>query len=199
MDPNLTDALAQKNPNAYRARFKRLTLPQQQAFVAGLAPTAFVHHSAALGQPAVARVDLSPGEDSLQRFGLVFGGLRVVKEGLSWADAATHLSTLLAGLPSSVTVEGSFSVPSEPARAAAVLARFPTLGWKVDELHLTTSDPSDGGRVRFAFAVAAVIISGSTGRGALRGYAGLGDHELAPFEPGWAALARSLGVAWRRT
>lgn len=199
MDPNLTESLALKNPNAYRARFKRLSRPEQATFVQALAPSAYLRHCQAVGEPAAVRVSLSASAGGLHSFSLEFGGLRVRKDETTWDDAGAQLRALLAGLPEGVPVEGSLMLSDEPAVAARALSPgLETLGWKAREVVLS-SDPSDGGRVRFAFAEAVLVVTGTTGTGEFRGHAGVQTRErAAALESGWAALCASLGLAWSR-
>jgi hypothetical protein len=199
VDPNLTESLALKNPNAYRARFKRLSLPQQAAHVERLAPSAYLRHCQAVGEPAAVRVSLSASATGLHSFSLEFGGLRVRKDEVTWADAGAQLRALLSGLPEGVSVEGSLMLSDDPGVAARVLGPgLDALGWKAREVVLS-SDPSDGGRVRFAFATAVLVVTGTTGAGTFRGYAGVQTPErAAALESGWAALCGSLGVGWSR-
>lgn len=197
-DPNLTEALAQQNPKAYAARFKRLTPGERSDFGRKLAPTAYFHHARALGETPMVEVDLSLNRDgALGRFEVSFGGLRVTREDHGWADAKTTLEQVLAGLPEQVGVEGNVSLPADAALGERFF-RENTLGWKGTEVHFTTSDLSDGGRIRYAFVEGVVIITGTTTRGHFRARAALQSSPQS-YEASWQACAQRLGFAWRRS
>lgn len=200
-DPNLTPALAQQNPKAYLARFNRLSPGERSALVASLAPTAYFHHARALGEDPAVHVMLAlTAQGELDWFEVSFGGLRAKREQQGWPDAHATLREVLDGLPSGVPVVADPLVPAEPALAARLCDEgFAALGWRATGVHLSTSDLTDGGRVRFAFAAAVVTLDGETGSGALRGHAGLAGHELSRLEPAWAAFAAERGLSWRRT
>lgn len=198
-DPNLTEDLARKNPNAYRARFKRLSIPQQQAHAKSLSPAAYAAHCVAMGETPSVRVSVNGVGAQIEWLRLQFGGLFTTFEKLAWEDAAKQLRTALQALPN-VPVTGDLLVGKDVAAAEHSLgAGLKALGWKLTSIEFTTTNTSDGGRVRAAFATAAtIILEGTTGSGALRGHVCLADHELN-LEPAWQALATRLGVPWRRT
>jgi hypothetical protein len=196
-DPNLTEALSQKNPKAYAARFKRLLPGERSAFERALAPSAYFHHARALGETPAVGVDVMLDQNgALVRLQLTFGALSVVRDQQGWDDAVATLAKVLEGLPSEVGVAGHAMLPSDAAKAEAFFDA--PLGWKASEVHFTTTDLSDGGRIRFAFVEGVVIVSGSTGRGEFRAHVGIAT---APerFEAQWQALAARRSVAWRRS
>lgn len=199
-DPNLTEALAQRNPAAYRARFKRLALPQQHAHANALSAAAYAGHCLALGEVPMLSVQLSAAGASLDWLRIEFGGLRFTCEKIGWADAARQLSTAREALPTNVGVRGSLSLGLDTANAEQALGPgLRALGWSLTDIEFTTTNTTDGGAIRAAFATAAtIIIQGSTGSGPLRGHVCLAEHQLSA-EPGWQALASKLGVPWRRT
>jgi hypothetical protein len=199
-DPNLTEALAQKNPNAYRARFKRLSLPEQRAHADSLSPEAYLGHCTALGEAPSVTVHLTATGASVDWLRVEFGGLKVTFEKVTWPDAARHLATSLAALPG-VAVAGSLMLSADSAQAEQSLGPgLRALGWSLTGIEFTTSNTSDGGRVRAAFATAAtIILEGTTGAGPLRGHVCLAEHQVAAAEPAWQALATRLETPWRRT
>lgn len=198
-DPNLTEALAQKNPNAYRARFKRLSIPQQQAHAKALSPAAYAAHCVAIGEAPSVRVSVNGAGAHIEWLRVEFGGLRATFDKLGWEDAAKQLRTALQALPN-IPVTGDLLVGKDAGTAEQSLgAGLKALGWKLTSIEFTTTNTSDGGRVRAAFATAAtIILEGTTGTGALRGHVCLADHELN-VESAWQALAARLGTPWRRT
>jgi hypothetical protein len=198
-DPNLTEALAQKNPNAYRARFKRLSIPQQQAHAKSLSPQAYAAHCVAIGETPSVRVSVNGAGAQIEWLRLQFGGLFTTLEKLGWDDAAKQLRTALQALPN-IPVTGDLLVGAEaPAAEQALGAGLRSLGWMLTNIEFTTTNTSDGGRVRAAFATAAtIILEGTTGSGSFRGHVCLASHQL-DVEPAWQALAARLGVPWRRT
>ena len=111
-DPNLTEALAQKNPNAYRARFKRLSIPQQQAHANALSPQAYAAHCTALGEAPTVRMHLSGAGAQIEWLRVEFGGLRATFEKLGWEDAAKQLRTVLQAL-SNVPVAASLMLGAD--------------------------------------------------------------------------------------
>lgn len=200
-DPNLTEALAQKNPKAYAARFKRLSPGERSSFERQLTPSFFFHHERALGQtPAVAVFVALDRTGALDWLELRFGGLQVRRDKQGWPDARATLDQLLAGLPTEVGVSATLMLPTEPP---AVLPLFDTalktMGWQVTDAHFSTSDPSDEGRVRFAFADGVVTLVGTTGRGELRGHACVPQGAVAAAESAWNALASRVGLRWQRS
>jgi hypothetical protein len=199
-DPNLTEALAQKNPGAYRARFKRLSLVEQQAHAHALSASAYVSHCGALSEVPMVSAQLSAAGSSVDWLRIQFGGLKFTCEKVSWGEAARQLSTAREALPSDVGVTGSLSLGVDTAAAEQALGPgLRALGWSLTDLEFTTSNTTDGGAVRAAFATAAtIILRGSTGSGPLRGHVCLAEHQLAA-EPEWHALASRLGVSWHRT
>ncbi|MDP1825973.1 MAG: hypothetical protein Q8L48_22100 [Archangium sp.] len=199
-DPNLTETLAQKNPNAYRARFKRLSLPEQRAHADSLSPQAYAGHCTALGEVPSVNVHLTAAGASVDWLRVEFGGLKVTFEKVTWADAARHLSTSLAALPG-VGVAGSLMLGADAIAAEQSLGPgLRALGWSLTGIEFTTTNTTDGGRVRAPFATAAtIILEGSTGAGPLRGHVCLAEHQLETAEPAWQALSSRLGTPWRRT
>jgi len=199
-DPNLTEALAQKNPAAYRARFKRLSLPEQHAHARSLSAAAYAGHCSALGEVPMMSAQLGARGSTLDWLRIEFGGLKFTCEKVSWSDAARQLSTACAALPANVGVSGFLSLGLDTADAEQALGPgLRALGWSLTDIEFTTSNTTDGGKIRAAFATAAtLILSGSTGSGPLRGHVCLADHQLAA-EADWQALASRLGVRWRRT
>ncbi|MFZ5439757.1 MAG: hypothetical protein ACOZQL_07095 [Myxococcota bacterium] len=196
MDALLTPALAQKNPNAYRARFKRLSRPEQAALVARLSPSDFVVHAAALGEVPTVEVGLSTDGDALSFFRVELGGLRVNEQALDWGRAAACLRVVLEGLPDAVRVTGFVSLPLEVSAAARALAGLEALGWRPGEAFFSR-DATDGGRIRYAFAEAVVVVAGSTGRGDFRAHAAVPGGASAAAQPAWAALCAARGLGWR--
>ncbi len=198
-DPNLTEALAQKNPNAYRARFKRLSIPQQQAHAKSLSPQAYAAHCTAIGETPTVRVLVNGVGAQIEWLRVEFGGLRATFDKLGWEDAAKQLRTALSTMPN-IPVTGDVLVSADAAAAEQSLgAGLRALGWSLTNIEFTTSNTSDGGRVRAAFATAAtIILEGKTSSGSFRGHVCLAPHQLN-VEPSWQALATRLGVPWRRT
>lgn len=152
----LTAALADRNPAAYTAHFRRLSAAEQSAYLAGLDPKGLATHLRATGTPVTLGFILTVHGDSATLGAMVAGQARPKAEGWAQArEALNHARVLALGVGSPV-VTGLLEIGLAELVRPGLPADLLALGWAIREVlvwvdterHLTewnVSGTLDGG------------------------------------------------------